>query len=491
MTMRRLLLPLLAAATFAALPAASASAAACSAAGVLTDADGNVFGFQNDSDIDTGNRDAFGNTGQPYFDVEYNGGFDTDDNAGCAYADSNQSWVFPPDTLSLPGQLRMQIKWFVPSSGASFARQLIVITNPHATARTLQLFRWGDNDYDTTDITSSSSGDTTATAADDWFVYNNATDATDPHIAYVWQSSDPRRRHAAEDLSNTCCGDPHEVVADGFGQPTVRYGHVSFAPGETKTFMTFYAMRATAEAARQAAIELAGGGDRNFTALTAGEQRALQNYVAPDADGDGVANGSDNCVYAANADQADADRDGAGNACDGDDDGDGISDADETARGLSATSADTDGDGRGDAVDTCPRVAGAAADGCPLVVVAGPQRVAGPTRIVPRAVSARATSRRRGSRLTVSTTGRLGLPPGLTAAQACDFGLMTIVVKAGSRTISTRIVELNRDCSFRSSAVFRGRSRFRRAKRLDVIATFNGNAFMLRRVASRQRVPVR
>jgi hypothetical protein len=35
-----------------------------------------------------------------------------------------------------------------------------------------------------------------------------------------------------------------------------------------------------------------------------------------DADGDGVANATDDCVLVANADQADADRDGAGDACD-------------------------------------------------------------------------------------------------------------------------------------------------------------------------------
>ena len=48
----------------------------------------------------------------------------------------------------------------------------------------------------------------------------------------------------------------------------------------------------------------------------------------PDADGDGVADTDDNCPSEANADQADFDDDGIGDACDSDDDNDG--DADET-----------------------------------------------------------------------------------------------------------------------------------------------------------------
>src|SRR5574341_672087 len=46
-----------------------------------------------------------------------------------------------------------------------------------------------------------------------------------------------------------------------------------------------------------------------------------------DIDADGVADNLDNCPDAANADQADADRDGIGNPCDNDDDNDGIYDS--------------------------------------------------------------------------------------------------------------------------------------------------------------------
>lgn len=50
-----------------------------------------------------------------------------------------------------------------------------------------------------------------------------------------------------------------------------------------------------------------------------------------DADRDGIVDGADNCANDANADQLDTDRDEKGDACDTDDDGDGVSDANDPA----------------------------------------------------------------------------------------------------------------------------------------------------------------
>jgi hypothetical protein len=89
-----------------------------------------------------------------------------------------------------------------------------------------------------------------------------------------------------------------------------------------------------------------------------------------DRDSDGRLTSADNCPSAANADQANLDGDASGDACDDDDDGDGIPDVVEALIGTNPRSADTDGDGKSDSVDRCPTIAAATADGCP--VVAGP-----------------------------------------------------------------------------------------------------------------------
>ena len=94
-----------------------------------------------------------------------------------------------------------------------------------------------------------------------------------------------------------------------------------------------------------------------------------------DVDGDGIRNeppyppGPDNCVEIKNADQDDADGDGAGDACDSDDDADGVPDAQDNCRtvqnpgqedadgngyGDLCPPTDTDGDGVTDDVDNCP-----------------------------------------------------------------------------------------------------------------------------------------
>jgi hypothetical protein len=84
-----------------------------------------------------------------------------------------------------------------------------------------------------------------------------------------------------------------------------------------------------------------------------------------DTDADGVLNRADNCPSVANSDQANLDGDAEGDACDADDDNDGISDVVEAAFGTNPRSADSDGDGTPDGSDRCPTVAARTANGCP------------------------------------------------------------------------------------------------------------------------------
>ncbi len=82
---------------------------------------------------------------------------------------------------------------------------------------------------------------------------------------------------------------------------------------------------------------------------------------APDTDNDGILNTVDNCPVVANADQRNTDLDDAGDACDSDDDNDGVTDAAEDELGTDPLVADTDGDTWSDSKElSCrsdPRVA--------------------------------------------------------------------------------------------------------------------------------------
>ncbi|MCA9539771.1 MAG: thrombospondin type 3 repeat-containing protein [Myxococcales bacterium] len=72
-----------------------------------------------------------------------------------------------------------------------------------------------------------------------------------------------------------------------------------------------------------------------------------------DGDTDGVRDLADNCPLVANASQLDTDGDGQGDACDDDDDGDGVLDWAEAVRGSDPLDPDSDDDGVGDLMDNC------------------------------------------------------------------------------------------------------------------------------------------
>ncbi|CAA0111340.1 Glutamyl-tRNA(Gln) amidotransferase subunit A [Zhongshania aliphaticivorans] len=73
-----------------------------------------------------------------------------------------------------------------------------------------------------------------------------------------------------------------------------------------------------------------------------------------DSDADGIKNGNDNCPADANEDQLDTDNDTRGDACDLDDDNDGLLDSDEIDNGSNPLLADSDADGVDDGNDAFP-----------------------------------------------------------------------------------------------------------------------------------------
>ena len=88
----------------------------------------------------------------------------------------------------------------------------------------------------------------------------------------------------------------------------------------------------------------------------AGNNVLLTALITPveDADRDGVSDEEDNCPNMANADQKNVDGDAAGDACDNDKDGDGLTNAHEQTLGTDPLKKDTDGDGVDDATDLYP-----------------------------------------------------------------------------------------------------------------------------------------
>ncbi len=81
-------------------------------------------------------------------------------------------------------------------------------------------------------------------------------------------------------------------------------------------------------------------------------------------------------------------------------------------------------------------------------------------------------------RRVLSTSGRLIRPSDVVVTRACK-GRVSIQVKAGKRTISTRRASVRQfTCRFASKVRFKVRKRFGKARRLKVSVRYGGNAFL-------------
>src|SRR3954468_6907895 len=115
--------------------------------------------------------------------------------------------------------------------------------------------------------------------------------------------------------------------------------------------------------------------------------------------------------------------------------------------------------------------------------IAAPRRRAGVrVRLRPR--------RDRRAPFRFTTTGTIVPPPGTSRGAACK-GHVTIQIKAGRRTISTREARVHPSCSFRSRTRFAGRRRFRGRRTLRLLVRFTGNAVAAPSSARSQPIRVR
>lgn len=280
----------------------------------------------------------------------------------CSFdADSGgRELVFPVMTFE---NLEISRKIYVPSAstGMGFARFIDIVKNTGGSTANVEVSFEGDLGSDlATRVQSTSSGDTQILLPDRWATTD--TDSThpgfdpshsvDPPIAHVWDGPDADEAglYAASALNE---GNPATP-----GWTTDRPLRVVYTPsigaGQTVAFMHFSAQRSSPAGALAAAQQL---GDAQAPAgegfaFMSDELSLLKNWDPNDLDGDSAAAGSDNCPLVQNADQANADGDATGNACDLDDDNDGVSDATEAALGTNPLSADSDGDGKPDGSDS-------------------------------------------------------------------------------------------------------------------------------------------
>ena len=151
--------------------------------------------------------------------------------------------------------------------------------------------------------------------------------------------------------------------------------------------------------------------------------------------------------------------------------------------------------------DRCERIEVVAT---PKPTVQGPtqtqtQTVPGPTvvtppvvtnapRVAPRGLTALVTpARDRKFPYRFTTRGTLSLPAGMSPAQGCK-GVITVQIKRGKKTISTRRVDVKPNCTYSVAATFAVKSRVPRRGTLRIRARFNGNNVLLPARAKEVRV---
>jgi hypothetical protein len=128
---------------------------------------------------------------------------------------------------------------------------------------------------------------------------------------------------------------------------------------------------------------------------------------------------------------------------------------------------------KGDIVNECGLASSAA------VPAPGGSTPAGGKRLKPRVRVAVSPRRDRRAPYRFRTSGRLLLPAGVTRAEACGNGTVTVVARSRGRSVASKQARLGARCKFSTRIAFRARPRPYVRRRVLVRARFNGNRALL------------
>lgn len=210
--------------------------------------------------------------------------------------------------------------------------------------------------------------------------FNTTGSLSGPSSCALWGTS------LSSNCSATCVQTVRNYTSVGFppmevcNEGTVSGSYV-FTPSETRVCQMLadgfhcyngYPPSATPpEVPIPVALEIDADRDGNIRGIDPDDFNA--SVTLADVDGDGVANAVDNCAGVVNSNQTDTDADLQGDACDTDDDGDGVPDAFDAFPLDAAESGDFDSDGMGNVADPDDDNDGVAdaSDNCPWVSNAG------------------------------------------------------------------------------------------------------------------------